>query len=256
MFERQQGGDRHGKAGRASGDEPGSQTGTPGAPDGPPAGVVRHAFVERRVRRKRRDPGRLRRGDSGGAPRTAPHEVGEPNQRRNLLDGRRSRCSPAGVGAALVEAAAAEATRRGVKYLFVATLHPDDPYEPYQRTRRFYEALGFAYVLEEQFPADPENPLAYYLRELSASHWGGSNGLSLARRDCPWPLALGVEVRPQRQLGEGPLPGAAQTQLARSGPNPGAAATSAFDPWRTYGMSAWGRPQLHQVRPLASSDKG
>ncbi len=73
----------------------------------------------------------------------------------------------AGVGRALVEAAAADAARRGVTHLFVSTLHPDVPYEPYQRTRRFYEALGFAYILAEQFPADPENPLAYYLRQLS-----------------------------------------------------------------------------------------
>jgi GNAT superfamily N-acetyltransferase len=72
----------------------------------------------------------------------------------------------AGLGRALVEAAAREAARRGVKYLFVATLHPDVAYEPYQRTRRFYEALGFSYVLEEQFPADPGNPLAYYLMPL------------------------------------------------------------------------------------------
>jgi hypothetical protein len=55
---------------------------------------------------------------------------------------------------------------RGVRYLFVATLHPNVPYEPYWRTRRFYEAMGFVYVLEEQFPANPENPIAYYLKQL------------------------------------------------------------------------------------------
>jgi hypothetical protein len=53
-----------------------------------------------------------------------------------------------------------------VKYFFVATLHPDDPYEPFQRTRRFYEAMGFYYVLKEQFPSDPSNPGAYYLKPL------------------------------------------------------------------------------------------
>ena len=73
-----------------------------------------------------------------------------------------------GVGYALVEMAAADAREQGRKYLLVATLHPDVPYEPYQRTRRFYEGIGFEFVLEEQFPADPGNPLAFYLRELVA----------------------------------------------------------------------------------------
>ena len=71
-----------------------------------------------------------------------------------------------GIGQALVEAAIADARKRGVRYLFVATLHPDDPDELYLRTRRFYEAMGFVYVLDEHFPADPENPLAYYLKPL------------------------------------------------------------------------------------------
>ena len=48
----------------------------------------------------------------------------------------------------------------------MATLHPTHPYEPYRRTRLFYEAMGFVYVLEEQFPADPENPIGYYLKQL------------------------------------------------------------------------------------------
>jgi GNAT superfamily N-acetyltransferase len=71
-----------------------------------------------------------------------------------------------GVGRALCEAAQTAARNSGVKYFFVATLHPDDPYEPFQRTRRFYEAMGFYYVLKEQFPSDPSNPGAYYLKPL------------------------------------------------------------------------------------------
>jgi len=71
-----------------------------------------------------------------------------------------------GIGRALVDAATEAARRRGAKYLFVATLHPDDPYEPYLRTRKFYEAMGFAHVLDEQFAADSHNPLAYYLKQL------------------------------------------------------------------------------------------
>ncbi|MBI2737896.1 MAG: GNAT family N-acetyltransferase [Rhodospirillales bacterium] len=44
-------------------------------------------------------------------------------------------------------------------YLFVTTLHPDDPYEPYRHTRSFYERLGFELVLSRE-------PLAYYLKHL------------------------------------------------------------------------------------------
>ncbi|HKD62020.1 MAG TPA: hypothetical protein VKB47_16275, partial [Terracidiphilus sp.] len=63
-----------------------------------------------------------------------------------------------------------EAVRsQGVKYLFVATLNPAIPYEPYERTRRFYEAMGFEYVLEEQFPANLASPLGYYLKQLQGT---------------------------------------------------------------------------------------
>jgi GNAT superfamily N-acetyltransferase len=72
-----------------------------------------------------------------------------------------------GIGRALVRAASEAARSSGAKYLFVATLHPDDPYEPYARTREFYRSIGFAYVLEEQFAANPNNRLAYYMKELA-----------------------------------------------------------------------------------------
>jgi GNAT superfamily N-acetyltransferase len=72
-----------------------------------------------------------------------------------------------GLGRALVGAASEAAREGGAKYLFVGTLHPDDPYEPYRRTREFYQAMGFAYVLEEQFPANPNNRIAYYMKEIA-----------------------------------------------------------------------------------------
>jgi GNAT superfamily N-acetyltransferase len=72
-----------------------------------------------------------------------------------------------GVGRALVGVASQAAREEGAKYLFVGTLHPDDPYEPYRRTRAFYQAMGFAYVLEEQFSADPNNRIAYYMKEIA-----------------------------------------------------------------------------------------
>jgi ribosomal protein S18 acetylase RimI-like enzyme len=70
-------------------------------------------------------------------------------------------CHRSGIGRALVEAVSGSA-----RFLFVRTLHPRVAYEPYQHTRRFYEALGFRYVLEEQVP-DPDNPLALYLKDLN-----------------------------------------------------------------------------------------
>jgi GNAT superfamily N-acetyltransferase len=72
-----------------------------------------------------------------------------------------------GIGSALVRAASEAARAGGARYLFVATLHPHDPYEPYARTREFYRSIGFAYVREEQFPANPDSRLGYYMKELA-----------------------------------------------------------------------------------------
>ena len=74
-------------------------------------------------------------------------------------------CHRRGMGRALAEAAFQAARSDGVKFLFVCTLHPSASYEPYQRTRHFYEAMGFHYVLEEPFP-DETNPLAFYMKCL------------------------------------------------------------------------------------------
>jgi len=70
-----------------------------------------------------------------------------------------------GIGRALIEAASAAAKRDGKEFLFVATLHKSADYEPYERTRLFYETMGFHFVLEEQMP-DPENPSAFYMKVL------------------------------------------------------------------------------------------
>lgn len=69
-----------------------------------------------------------------------------------------------GTGRLLVGAIEAHLRRQGLKYLFVMTLHPEDPYEPYRRTRAFYERLGFELVLSP--PGSSSNPLAYYLKAL------------------------------------------------------------------------------------------
>lgn len=68
-----------------------------------------------------------------------------------------------GVGQALIAAVEVRLKQEKLKYLLVMTLHPNDPYEPYRRTRAFYERLGFELVLSS---GSPPNPLAHYLKTL------------------------------------------------------------------------------------------
>jgi ribosomal protein S18 acetylase RimI-like enzyme len=73
-----------------------------------------------------------------------------------------------GIGRALIGAVEHRLRQGGGRFLFVATLHPDDPYEPYRRTRAFYEAVGFELALETTQGASEatSNRLAYYLKLL------------------------------------------------------------------------------------------
>lgn len=80
-----------------------------------------------------------------------------------------------GIGRALVETACADLVHRGVRFLFVMTLHPDDPYEPYQRTRLFYENLGFTLALTDHGFGQTRDPLAYYVKLLPAQNVDSSN---------------------------------------------------------------------------------
>ena len=74
-----------------------------------------------------------------------------------------------GAGRALVGAVERQLRGERAKYLFVQTLHPDVDYEPYRRTRAFYEALGFEMVLPlDHGPTGASSdPLAYYLKALT-----------------------------------------------------------------------------------------
>jgi GNAT superfamily N-acetyltransferase len=73
-----------------------------------------------------------------------------------------------GVGRALIEAVERQLKDEQARFLFVMTLHPDVDYEPYRRTRAFYERLGFSLALSTHHgPAGPSrDPLAYYLKSL------------------------------------------------------------------------------------------
>jgi GNAT superfamily N-acetyltransferase len=63
-----------------------------------------------------------------------------------------------GAGRALVEQAVALARAEGRRFLTVKTRGPSAPYEPYERTRAFYLAMGFAALEEFTEIWGPENP--------------------------------------------------------------------------------------------------
>ena len=73
-----------------------------------------------------------------------------------------------GIGSALVDAVARQLEDEGARFLFVMTLHPDVDYEPYRRTRAFYEAMGFSLALRTDHGplGASSDPLAWYLKTL------------------------------------------------------------------------------------------
>jgi ribosomal protein S18 acetylase RimI-like enzyme len=71
-----------------------------------------------------------------------------------------------GIGRGLIRAVEDRLKQEAVRFLFVMTVHPEDPYEPYRRTRAFYEAIGFALALGVARSEPTANPLAYYLKLL------------------------------------------------------------------------------------------
>jgi len=70
-----------------------------------------------------------------------------------------------GVGRALLGFAEDHFRGAGVRFLQVKTLGPSRPSEPYERTRRFYEAEGFTAL--EEFPTLwPGNPALQMVKAL------------------------------------------------------------------------------------------
>jgi ribosomal protein S18 acetylase RimI-like enzyme len=72
-----------------------------------------------------------------------------------------------GVGRALVTALEADLAADGVEWLQVKTLGPSHPSAEYERTRRFYAALGFR-PLEEIHGLWPDNPCLIMVKVLPA----------------------------------------------------------------------------------------
>ena len=73
-----------------------------------------------------------------------------------------------GIGRALIGAVEHRLREEKIRFLFVMTLHPEDPYEPYRRTRLFYERMGFELALSsgQALATSSSDPLAYYLKPL------------------------------------------------------------------------------------------
>jgi coenzyme F420-0:L-glutamate ligase/coenzyme F420-1:gamma-L-glutamate ligase len=73
-----------------------------------------------------------------------------------------------GSGRALVEAAEAWCRDRGIRYLQVKTLGPSRPDPEYDRTRAFYESLGFVPLEELHGLWDEENPALILVKDVGA----------------------------------------------------------------------------------------
>jgi GNAT superfamily N-acetyltransferase len=72
-----------------------------------------------------------------------------------------------GAGRALFATAEADLAADGVEFLQVKTLGPSHPDEGYQRTRKFYAAVGFTPLEELHGVWDPENPCLIMIRHLA-----------------------------------------------------------------------------------------
>ncbi|HEY3799262.1 MAG TPA: GNAT family N-acetyltransferase [Caulobacteraceae bacterium] len=72
-----------------------------------------------------------------------------------------------GAGRALMNCAEATARAEGRRFVEVKTQGPSAAYEPYERTRRFYEALGYAALEELDVGWGPENPTLIMVKAIA-----------------------------------------------------------------------------------------
>ena len=73
-----------------------------------------------------------------------------------------------GIGSLLIEYVTHDARSGEIEILEVKTLSADIDYPPYEKTRRFYEKMGFKHLdTIEQYPGwDPDSPCAIYVKVL------------------------------------------------------------------------------------------
>jgi GNAT superfamily N-acetyltransferase len=74
----------------------------------------------------------------------------------------------AGAGRALIDQAETTARTEGRRFLTVKTRGPSLPYEPYERTRAFYLAVGFVALEEFDQIWGPEDPCLFMVKSVSA----------------------------------------------------------------------------------------
>ena len=74
-----------------------------------------------------------------------------------------------GIGSALVNRIASDLSSQGIKVMEVKTLSADVDYAPYEKTRRFYEKVGFMHLdTIDPYPGwEPGSPCAIYIKRLS-----------------------------------------------------------------------------------------
>ena len=72
-----------------------------------------------------------------------------------------------GAGRALMDHAEAVARTEGRRFVMVKTQGPSANYEPYERTRRFYGALGYLALEELDVGWGPENPTLLLVKAIS-----------------------------------------------------------------------------------------
>jgi GNAT superfamily N-acetyltransferase len=73
-----------------------------------------------------------------------------------------------GAGRALMAHAETTARAEGRRFVMVKTQGPSANYEPYERTRRFYEAVGYAALEELDVGWGPENPTLLMVKAIGA----------------------------------------------------------------------------------------
>jgi GNAT superfamily N-acetyltransferase len=73
-----------------------------------------------------------------------------------------------GAGRALMDHAEAVARAESRRFVMVKTQGPSASYEPYARTRRFYETLGYAALEELDVGWGPENPTLILAKPVGA----------------------------------------------------------------------------------------
>ena len=77
-----------------------------------------------------------------------------------------------GIGTALIDRILRDSRSHGILLLRVETLSPLSSYSPYEKTRRFYEKVGFKQVRNMDYPNwDPGNPCAVYEKAVASAGW-------------------------------------------------------------------------------------